>query len=317
MSRTSTEVRPYDFQRQETLERGRLRRLNPILEVLAHRIAGALTSSTGSAARVEVAALEQIRWEQYAGAMPEPTFLTSALVTPLGGRVVLHLPLELAFAICEIRLGGTGSTEPPLRPLTDIEQRLVGDVVVGALAEIPPAFAPVISLGLGPATSVSSSMFLQVAKPTELCLIISLGVTLNDAESQEANICLPFTVLLPLLDAIERLEVLDEAEDQPHGVGELRQRLLQCPIDAVVCFPDVHLGSDELLALAPGDIIPLRQEQGRPLLLTVGGTRYCDVVPMARGKRLACLVVEPTDQPSEPVRPLDLGVAAPAHQEER
>ena len=38
------QVHPYDFQRRDALERARLRLLQPILEVMTHRIAGSLTS---------------------------------------------------------------------------------------------------------------------------------------------------------------------------------------------------------------------------------------------------------------------------------
>ncbi len=306
-STAETRVRPYDFQRQETLERGRLRRLNPILEVLAHRIGGALTAMMRMPVRVEAGPTDQVRWEEYASSLPEPTFLTSAMVTPLGGRVVLHLPVALCMAAVEVRLGGSGTTQVDDRPLTEIEQLLVGEVANAALDEIPAAFAPVLPLGLGATTSVASSMFLQVAKPSEYCALITLAFSIGDGGPMPASLCVPFTVLLPLVDAVERLEDVDEPAANEHMVAEVRARLLECTVEPAVCFPDVPLASDEILGLAPGDVIPLHRDQGLPLLLSVAGVPYCEVVPMVRGKRLACIVVESGHEAPQAAVPLALG----------
>lgn len=285
-------IRPYDFQQQEALDRSRLRRLNPVLEVLAHRIAGALTSTLRQSVRVEIGELDQQRWEVYTAELPEPTFLCSAVVTPFGGRIILHLPLRFALALVELRLGGPGRGEQPQRPLTEIEQRLVSEVAQQALAEVPPAFAPVLSMGIGALSSVASSMFLQAVKPSEMCLVIALRSEVGDVGTFDASLCLPITVLLPILDALERLDKVEAAPETDASHASIRQRLMEAPVDAVMCFPDIDLSPEELLSLVPGDIVPLHHAQGAPLLLRVGGVPYCNVVATNRGKRLVGLVVE-------------------------
>lgn len=285
-------VRPYDFQQQEALDRSRLRRLNPVLEVLAHRIAGALTSTLRQSVRVEIGELDQQRWEVYTSELPEPTFLCSATITPLGGRIILHLPLAFALALVEVRLGGAGRGEQPQRPLTEIEQRLVSEVAQQALTELPPAFAPVLSIGIGALSSVGSSMFLQAVKPSEMCLLIALHCEVGDVGTFEASLCLPITVLLPILDALERLDKVEATSDADATQHRIRHRLLEAPVDAVMCFPDIELSPEELLSLVPGDIVPLHHAQGAPLLLRVGGVPFCHVMATNRGKRLAGLVVE-------------------------
>lgn len=289
---TDRQVRAYDFQRQEALERGRLRRLSPVLEVMAHRIAGSFTSTLRLPVRVEIGELDQRRWEQYTNELPEPTLLTSATVTPFGGRIILHLPLRFAMTLVEIRLGGTGSGEQPERSLTEIEQRLVGEVAQGALLELPPAFAPVISLGLGAITAVSSSLFLQAVKPTEICLLIGMRIDIGDVGSFDASLCVPLTILLPILDALERLDKVDTGVEPDSVQDDLRQRLQEAPLDVSMCFPDIVLSPDELLSLAEGDVIGLHRQPGLPLLLRVGELTVGHAVATSRGKRLAGLVVE-------------------------
>lgn len=288
----SRRIRRYDFAQQETLDRTRLRRLQPILEVLAHRIAGALTSALRQTVRVDMGDMEQQRWESYTAGLPEPTFLSSATITPYGGRIVLHVPLAFALALVEVRLGGVGRSDQPVRPLTEIEQRLVSDLAQHALAELPPAFAPVLSMGVGAISSVASSMFLSAVKPTEVCLLITMRVEVGEMGTFDASLCIPVTVLLPILDALERLDKVEAEHDGEGGQSDLRARLLEAPVDAVLCFPDISLSPEELLSLVPGDVVGLHHQVGTPLLLRVGGSPFCHVVVTSQGKRLAGLVVE-------------------------
>lgn len=285
-------IQPFDLQRQEALERGRLRKLGPVLEVMAHRIAGSLTSTLRLSVRVEVGDLEQKTWEEYSNSLPDPTFLTSVTVIPFGGRVVLHLPPDLSMTIVELRLGGDGRGPHPARILTEIEQRLVGEVATQAIEEMPSAFAPVIAIGLGQISSVTSSTFLQALKPTEMCLLVKLSIEIGEIPAYDFSVCLPLIVLLPILDSLERLETQIAEGDEASSQADLADRIVSVPVDATVCFPEIQLSPGELLSLAPDDIVRLHVHQGVPLVLRVGGVPYCQVVATSRGKRLAAMVTE-------------------------
>jgi flagellar motor switch protein FliM len=286
------QVHLYDFQRRDALERGRLRLLQPILEVVAHRIAGSLTSTLRTPVKVDIGELEQQRWEEYVNNLPDPTFLTGATVVPTGGRIILHVPLPLAMTLVEIRLGGTGGTAIPDRSLTEIEQRLVTEVAHGILAELPPAFSPAMEISMGAISSVSSGSFLPGSTPSEMCLMIGLRVELNESLTQAASICVPLVVLLPILDAIERLDKADMAEESGGAPAKLRDRLHATAVEVRVHWPEVALSPEELLSLVPGDVVPLHRARDLPIVLSVGGAHYCDVVPTSRGKAIACMVID-------------------------
>jgi flagellar motor switch protein FliM len=286
------QVHPYDFQRRDALERARLRLLQPILEVMAHRIAGSLTSTLRTPVKVDIGELEQQRWEEYVNALPEPTFLTGATVVPTGGRIILHLPLTLAMTLVEVRLGGSGGSPVPDRSLTEIEQLLVTEVAHGLLAELPPAFSPAMEISMGAISSVSSGSFLPGSTPSEMCLLIGLEFELNESVTQKASLCVPLVVLLPILDAIERQDKVEIAEEAGAAPTRLRERLHATDVEIRVHWPEVLLSPDELLSLVPGDVVPLHRARDLPIVLSVGGSHYCDVVPTSQGKAIACMVIE-------------------------
>lgn len=292
---STRQVRPYDFQRHEAMDRSRLRRLAPVLEVAAHRSTQALTSVVRAAVRVEIGELEQKRWEVFSNSLPEPTYLATAVITPIGGRVGLHVPLALAQAVVELRFGGsvTGVVMP--RALSDIELRLFGEAVETMLLEVFEALSVVVPMAPGPLSASSSAVLVQMQNPSEICLLVNLKITLEETNEFDAVLCFPLSALLALLDALERIE-MSEVREPDSVVDEVRARLLGAPVDVSVSFPDIVLSTDELLSLGVGDVISLQRPEGLPLRLNVSGLHYCDVVPTTKGKRLACMVVESKTQ---------------------
>ncbi len=290
------DVRPYDFHHQEAVQRGRVRRLHPILDVMAHRMAGALTGLFRSPVRVEVANVDQQSWDQYVNELPEPTFLANALILPYGGRVVLHVPGSLAMALVDVRLGGTGGVPARHRTMTEIDQQLVADVAQDLLDELRPSFEPAVSLSSGSVSFVTSKLLLQ-GKPSEVCLVVSLRVELRSGEeSFEADLCVPATVLLPILDALDRLEGDEQEGIESEGGSEVHERVLDTPLEVSVHFPDVSLSPEEILTLSVGDVVGLHRQPGSPLLLSVGNVTYCQVVATTNGRRLACMVIDKEEE---------------------
>jgi flagellar motor switch protein FliM len=290
------QVRPYDFQRHEAMDKSRLRRLAPVLEVAAHRVTQALTSIVRTSARVEIGDLEQRRWEALANSLPEPTYVATATVVPIGGRVGLHVPLELAQAVVEMRLGGTVSKVVLNRALTEIELKLFQEAADVMVSEFFAALSVVIPISNGPLAPSASAVLVQMPNPSEICLLVHLKVNLDDGHEFEAALTLPLAVLLAMLDALERIDFTEIGIEPNSSVEEVWARLLEAPLDVSVSFPSVVLTTDEILSLAVGDIISLQRPEGLPLQMFVSGEQFCEVVPTNAGKRLACMVVESTPE---------------------
>ncbi len=285
-------VKRYDFYHREAMDRTRLRRFIPILETLTHRISASLTSSLGSPAHVAVKTQEQYRWDEYSASLPEATFLASVVLIPLGGRVLMHVPIDVAMLLVDFRLGGGGWGQFPVRPLTEIEQHIVGQLAGELFAEFVPSLSPVLNVHLGAVTQVSNVIFLQIAKPNEVCLIVECSLEIGEGLTGSFTLCLPLNVMLPILDALDRLEAAQVLGPESDIRQELEVLLYEIPIDTSVRFPSVPIDSDELLRIKVGDVIPLHQEPGRHLEMEAAGIPLCFVLPTSKGKRQACVVVD-------------------------
>ncbi|RKG58706.1 YscQ/HrcQ family type III secretion apparatus protein [Corallococcus sp. AB011P] len=71
----------------------------------------------------------------------DPSFLAVLAPGALKGRAILEIELSLAHSAVDLLLGGAGETVG-LRPLTDIEEGVMGYVVLEALKELVPGLQP-------------------------------------------------------------------------------------------------------------------------------------------------------------------------------
>ncbi len=289
-------VRPYDFRLPEALDRAQVRGLRALLEVLAHRGGGVLTTRLRAPVTLELGELEQCSWAEYSGTLPEPTCLFATTLPPLSGRLVLHLPVELALVAVDLRMGGTGKGEHPERALTEVEQRLVATVADDLFDELPAVLAPLATLQVGSAVQVASVQFLPPVRPTDMYLLAPLTLELGEDTTFRFDLCFPFTILHPLADALSA-QAAEDDERAPEVSEVVARRLLDSPVDVRVRFPSTTLTPADVLHLAEGDVIGLPYVQGAPLSLVVGEQHHLDVLPTTSGKRLACVVIDPEEHP--------------------
>ncbi|MHB1585090.1 MAG: flagellar motor switch protein FliM [Acidimicrobiales bacterium] len=290
IERGDQRVHKFNFERHESIDRVRIRRLHPVLETMAHRVASALGSALRQPAHVSLTGTDQVTWEENAAELPDPTFLATATVLPLEGRFVLHLPVPLSLQLVDVYLGGDGRSSPDRPKLTDIETRLVSDIVDELLAAVPPAFNAFIELRLGAVQKVSSPMFIQPSRPGEMCLRIELAVAIGDHEPHAVHLTIPLTAATPILEAFERLQRAD-AGDTGAPPPQVHERLMAVPVDLTVGYPPIGLSPTDLVELRPGDVIPLHQlaKEGETLLeVVVGGVPFGRGTLVERGKTLAC-----------------------------
>lgn len=285
-------VKTYDFRSQEAVDRTRIRKLHPVFEAAAHRMAGALSANLRQPVHMTVEGYEQSPWEDYSQSMEDPTFLAGAAVIGLDGRLIVHVPAELVLAFVEVQLGGRGEEQPSRLGLTDLEFSLMSSLVDDMLASIPSAFDAFIEIGIGVVQKLRSPIYLKVGRPGEMCLLVQLNVSIGDRRQRTLHLCLPLTVLHPILEAFERLQ---QAEGFEPGfrLASAEERLQLVPVDVQVAYPPVGLTTTEVLGLRVGDVIPLhldRDDRHAHLDVVAGGRPIGKGVLVEQGKRLACTI---------------------------
>ena len=287
----------YDFRRPNKFSREHVRALQIVYETFARQFSNVLASTLRAVSHVTLTSVDQLTYDEYVRSMDAPTYLAILSLDPLPGAGILHLPQSVAMASVDRLLGGSGSGSYPHRPLSDIESGLVRGLTQRILRELSYAFESLVQIDAQLVVQESNPQFAQVAAPTEMVVVASFDMRIG-VQTGQATLCLPFSSLQNVLDSWVGKSQFGGHSPESRSVAQqqVAQRLETAEVDVAVAFNAISLSSGEIVGLTPGDVVPLHHRVDAPLTIMVAGVPCHLAVAGRKGKRLACLVVEPSNE---------------------
>jgi flagellar motor switch protein FliM len=287
----------YDFRRPNKFSREHVRALQIVNETFARQFSNVLASTLRAVSQVTLTSVDQLTYDEYIRSTDAPTYLAILSMDPLPGAGILHLPMAVAMSAVDRLLGGSGAGAYPSRPLTDIEAGLMRGLTQRVLRELSYAFESLVEVDAQLVMQESNPQFAQIAAPTEMVVVASFDMRIGNQAGQ-ATLCLPFSSLSGVLEGFLGKTQFGGNGEEARSVAaqKVAQRLQSASVDVSVAFNPISLPSGDIVSLAPGDVVPLHHRVDEPLTVTVAGIPCQAAVPGRKGKRLACLVVDPTTE---------------------
>jgi flagellar motor switch protein FliM len=312
--RRRSEPRPHDFRRQSTLSREHVRTMQIVQDTFARGLSTMLASQLRSVTQVTIQSIEQNSYDEYVRELPNPTLLTLLSLEPLAGAAILHLPLDVAYCMVELLMGGGGiAAEHPHRALSDLELQLVRGILDRAMPELRYAFEPIVPTVPKIVSQESNPQYAQIAASTDMVIVVSFDIRI-DSVAGTASLCIPFSSLQPHLEALSAKSLY--GNNAQHNAAETRLRMREHLGDTSVSvsaqFRQIAMTADEIVNLGVGDIVPLSHPLDEPLTLVVGATATHKARIGRRNRRIAVLIdgsVDPleTVMPAKPLMVLKAG----------
>ncbi len=298
-SKRAQSARPYDFRRPDKFSKEQLRALETMFNTWARVSSLTLSSYLRTPIQSGTVELTQILFDEYVQTLPERPVIALVSLTPLPGTVILQVDIELAFVMVDRLLGGPGQAPPQLREPTEIEDRLLRELLTQLVANLKESWR--ILGDLSPALEdliYSAQPIVQVALATDACLKGRVEFHLLGRPWWVA-FCVPFPVIEPVARQLNIRLLLSPSATRRGGPGAfgdagplIRRRLEQTQVDLKVILGRANLSLKDLIGLGPGDVIRLDQPIDRPLELAVAGRTRFLVRPGRVGRRLAGQVVK-------------------------
>ncbi|MGN6244333.1 MAG: flagellar motor switch protein FliM [Motilibacteraceae bacterium] len=284
---------PYDFRRPTKLSREHVRALQIVFETFARQWTTVLTTSLRAIAQVSLVSIEQQTYDEYVGTLSNPTLMHILSLEPIVGAGVLEFSVSSAMTSVDHMLGGPGAPDQPTRPLSDIESTLLKSLVTRVLGELRYAFEPVTRVQPEVTSLEYNPQFAQAASAADVVIVASFDLHVGRDECV-ATVCLPFNGVFPLLEIALGHGVTSERERAARAAAAraVADRLQEVPVDVAVRFRPTPLTPQALVGLAVGDVIGLDHPVSAPLAVTAADVTFAHAVAGAKGKRLACLVVD-------------------------
>ncbi len=269
------EVRPYDFKRPERVSKDQMRALQTLHEGFARNFGAGLSGFLRMIVEVRVATCEQMTYGEFIEALPNPTSFNLLTASPLEGQMCLELSPLIIYPILDRLLGGSNQDLfIPQRPLTAIENRLIGKITDRAMSALKEAWEGVARLEFQCEESESNPQIVQMVPPNEVVIVIGFEIKLSN-RAGTMNLCIPYNVVEPLMESLNAQSWFN-AGKQKSGhdfVARISDRLSMAGVEVSGLLAETTITLKDLAQLSEGDLIVTEKPASDPVVLCVEGQK--------------------------------------------
>lgn len=262
----------YDLTSQERIIRGRMPTLDIINQRFSRLFRNALSSALRKVLDVSAVSTDTVKFGEFIKSLPVPASLHIFRMHPLRGFALLVAESKMVFALVDSFFGGSGEAKMKIegRDFTTIEQRIIKNVIIMALADLQKAWQPVHQVEMVFVRSEVNPQFAAIVPPTDVVVVILFEIEM-DQFSGTLTVCLPYSTIEPIIGKLKAGFQSDQLEVDLAWVRRLRERLAKAEVEVRVELGEAKVASRDFVALKPGDVIPLETDISDELLVTVGG----------------------------------------------
>ncbi len=246
----------------------RLAGLERMGERLAQRIRGVVEPFARARVQVTLDPVETLRFEEWRVSLPTFTSLSLYRLRPLKGGMLLAMEPDFITSLVDAFYGGGGApAKPRTREFTPGEERLLSRLADGIVAQLAEVWAEVAVLTPALAARETNAAYASLVRADEAVVLQRFVVAPAQGKTGTILIVYPLAALRPY----EALLAAKVHDDNGSGDVEWRARLadalenVRLPVRSVLARPELSLS--QLVALKPGDVIPITLAPRVPLIV--------------------------------------------------
>ena len=195
------QVKNYDFSRPTKFSKEHLRTLEIIFEHYGRLISTNLPVYLRKSVQVSVASSETVTFSEFTNALSNPVILGIVNFSPLNGQIIIDLATNLAYAMLDRMLGGSGVSLEKKREFSEIEQSIIQKILIMLTQLMREPWKNVIDINPVLSRLETNPQFAQVIAPNDMIAIVTLNMKIGEVEGF-VNVCLPFITLEDVMDKL-------------------------------------------------------------------------------------------------------------------
>ncbi len=261
----------YNFRRPDRVSREQMRSLHFMHDRFARNFSSSLSAYLRTITEVNLVSVEQLSYQEFLLSVPDPTCFNAISIRPLEGAFALEVNPQLVFPIIDKMLGGPGEPLKSMRTMTDIEQSIFDGILKLILDDLRESWKGIIELDFKIQARETSPQLIQIVAPNEVVLLVVFEVKMGSVVGM-INLAIPSIILEPVASKFDQEMYTGYKKSVNFEEARLLiESLKKCPMTACAEIRGTNLRLADILALQPGDIVPLTKRFDAVLDLAVDG----------------------------------------------
>ncbi|HWM71852.1 MAG TPA: flagellar motor switch protein FliM [Steroidobacteraceae bacterium] len=250
------EVRPYDFNNQMRIVRGRMPTLEMINERFARIFRVSLYNLLRRSPEISVQQIQVKKFSEYVHTLHVPTSLNLVKMNPLRGTALVVLEPKLVFATVDNFFGGTGRhAKIEGREFTATEQRVIHMVLRNVFADLHEAWSHVAPIEVEFVQAEINPHFANIVSPSEIVVVTSFHIEV-DGGGGNLHVTMPYSMIEPLREILDAGVASDRVEKDERWMICLREEIEDAEVQLTTRLGRCSITLATLLNLKAGDIVP-------------------------------------------------------------
>lgn len=245
----------YNFRRPDRVSKEQIRSLHFLHDRFARGAATSLSAYLRTTTELAIVSVEQSAYSEFLMALPDPTAFYALALPPFDSMGALELNPQVAFALVDRLLGGSGESIAPERALTEIEQNVVEAVVKLLLEHLTETWRTVTDVSFQIHGRETRPQMLQVASWNDVVIQVTFDVTVGEIRGL-LNLCVPASLVessgSSSVQGLHQARREPTPNDQQWLIENLGSALLPVTTDL-----ETSMKTRELLSLDVGHVLSL------------------------------------------------------------
>lgn len=256
------DARPFDFNNQERIVRGRLPTLEMINERFARYFRVSFFNMLRKTPEVSVNGIQMIKFSEYIHTLFVPTSLSLIKMSPLKGTGMIMLDPKLVFIVVDNFFGGDGSIHAKIegREFTHTELRVIEKVVEMCFIDLVKAWEPILKVKFEYHNHEVNPHLANIVSPTEVIVVSSFHIELEGGGG-DLHIVFPYSMIEPMRSILDAGVQSDMSEIDERWTVMLKEELMHAKVEMSGLFAEKELRLSDLINLQAGDIIPIEMPE--------------------------------------------------------
>lgn len=283
-SLSEKKVKDYDFKAPKKFTKEQLKTIGTIYESYARLFSSYLTSITRFYCKVEVLQIEEQRFYEFNNALPDCTLMGNIDLLfnenddVMDTRCMVQFSNAVTFSLIDRLLGGYGKNTDLSRNFTDIEIRVIRNVLEKTGDLLKEVFSPFIDMTPSLVDIESNARVNQPITADEVIILATLQVEYNNVKNV-VTITIPAITMESIIskgnssNAVKR--TFDSEKEKEYRDGMIKRiSRSDFKIQAVLAQTQVDL--TEILELHPDDVLMLNVPIDQNISLMVNNEKLFD-----------------------------------------